>query len=205
MKNSSSNNLMMSSWCQSTSTVERGSWLAGWIMLWQNKFNGAITIIQQAFDKWLLLFACRHHNTIRNFTSVRVKPGTPVPVITPPVPDPWNAYPTSVRSVPDLWVRVLGYLLTITIYYPGSKIANGYPRKERGARKTHRGRAGWPRERCKITKICVLCWLCSLFSCRYCVFLIIIGCVTTKFWQLDAYLGSLDGYCVKWCACIIFR
>jgi len=58
-------------------------------------------------------------------------------------------------------------------YYPGSKIVNWYPWKQRRARKTHWGRAGWPCEWWEITQTCVLCRLCSLFSCLYCVFFIL--------------------------------
>src|SRR6218665_21695 len=43
----------------------------------------------------------------------------------------------------NIFIVAIGLL---TRYYPASKITNGYPWKTRGARKTHRGRTGRPRD-----------------------------------------------------------
>jgi len=59
----------------------------------------------------------------------------------------------------------------LTSYYSGSKITNGYPRKQREARKTHRGSAGRARQRWRITQTCVLCRMCSLFFSLLCILL----------------------------------
>ena len=91
------------------------------------------------------------------------------------------------------WSRVgllTGYPLTS--YYPGSKITNGYPPGNKGKQEklAEEEQEGHTKDE-RLPKL-VFCIDCVRYvSCLYCVLFIVIGCVTTKFLQLDAYLGWL--------------
>jgi len=70
-------------------------------------------------------------------------------------------------------------------------------RKQKGSRKTHRGRAWRLRERWNITQTCVLYILLIILLSLLCILHHVVP-------NPYNWTHTLDGYCVKWCACLIF-